>query len=295
MIDLLKRIYTHMQSDPGKIAIVDQEGNRKTSYADLTDMSARLATWLLKQGLGREQIAAIRVPRGVEFIASRLAAMMIGAAWVGVEDMMGAERIEYIIRDSGAALVIDHEAFQAAMQEEPLPPDHWADPDDHDLAFVYYTSGSTGRAKGVLQEYGIYRYIIFSTYRSIHQYIPLNYANIAPETFIGGIYLMTGILATGNTLHLIPLPLVRNPLGLLKYFKEHDIQASCMPPTLVKALESAGGMNLKVLHITGEIAVDLYIDRFPMMNAYGPTEFSYLPFFFDLDKAYKNTPIGTPD
>ncbi|MCR5403523.1 MAG: AMP-binding protein [Butyrivibrio sp.] len=68
-----------------------------------------------------------------------------------------------------------------------------------------------------------------------------------------------------------------------------------MTPTLVKALESAGGMNLKVLQVTGEIAVDLYVDRYPMKNAYGPTEFSYLPFFFDMDKAYKNTPIGTPD
>lgn len=259
------------------------------------DMSARLGTWFIKKGIGKEKIVAIRVPRGVRFVATRLAAMMTGSAWVGVEDMMGEERIAYIIKDSGADLIVDDPAFEEAMGESPLPVDQWADPDNHDLAFVYYTSGSTGRAKGVLEEYGVYDYIIHSTYRSICRYMPVDYANIAPETFIGGIYLMSGILMTGNTLHLIPLTLVRNPAGLLEYFKKHEITATCMPPTLVKALEAAGGMNLKVLHITGEIAVDLYVDRYPMMNAYGPTEFSYLPFFFDMDKAYKNTPIGTPD
>lgn len=30
--------------------------------------------------------------------------MMVGGAWVGVEEMMGAERIEYIIKDSGEVL-----------------------------------------------------------------------------------------------------------------------------------------------------------------------------------------------
>lgn len=295
MISLLEQFYSFVKKIPEKAAIVDNGGERVTSYKELNDMSGRVASWLIHQGIGREDVVAVRVPRGVRFVAVRLAAMKAGAAWVGVEEMMGEERISYIIKDSGAVLVMDDENFDEALQEEPLAVEKWADPDPHDMAFIFYTSGSTGRPKGVVQEYGIYENIVSSTYRSIDGYMPLNYANIAPETFIGGLYLMAGILSTGNTLHLIPLALVRDPAGLLAYFKKHDIHASCMPPTLVKALESAGGLELRVLHITGEIAVDLYIDRFPVMNAYGPTEFSYLPFFFDLDRAYKNTPIGTPD
>lgn len=295
MINLLQAFYKQVQNTPEKTAIVDQGGKRSTSYRDLADLSARLATWLLRQGIGREKLAAIRVPRGAGFIACRLAAMMTGAAWVGVEDMMGAERISFILRDCGADLVIDEDALLKAVQLDPLPPDRWADPDPHDMAFVFYTSGSTGRARGAVQEYGIYMQVLSSLSRAIDGYSFLNYANIAPETYIGGLQLMAGALCNGFTLHIIPLPLVRDPAGLLHYFKEHDIEGSCMPPTLVKALEYAGGLDLKLLHITGEITSDLFIDRFTMRNAYGPTEFSYLPFLFEMDRAYRNTPIGRPD
>lgn len=295
MISFLESFSGYVRRTPEHVAVVDRGGERATSYHELDELSGRIASWLMSKGIGREGLVAIRVPRGLEFIATRLGVMKIGAAWVGTEALMGEERINYIIKDSEAAMVMDDVNYSEAMREEPLQAGRWADPDAHDLAFVYYTSGSTGRPKGVAQEYGIYEYIMSSTDRAISRWAPLDYANVAPETFIGGIDLMIGALDNGCTLHLIPLELVRNPAGLLKYFKEHDIKGTCMPPTLVKVLESAGGLDLKVLHVTGEILTDLYIDRFPMMNAYGPTEFAYLPFFFDIDRPYANTPIGTPD
>ncbi|MBO6215986.1 MAG: AMP-binding protein, partial [Lachnospiraceae bacterium] len=203
--------------------------------------------------------------------------------------------IEYIIKDSGAVITITEEVLQEGLKEKPLPPERWADPDPHDMAFIFYTSGSTGKPKGAVQEYGIYSYIMDSTRRAIDKWDFLDYANVAPETYIGGIDLMIGALQAGHTLHLIPLELVRDPVGLLTYFKEQHITGSCMPPTLIKVLESIGGLDLKILHVTGEITTELYIDRFPVRNAYGPTELSYLPFFFEIDKPYSITPIGTPD
>ena len=276
-------------------AVVDQGGKRRTGYAELNDISGRLAKWLKRKGIKKEDVVAICVPRGMEFVATRIAVMKAGAAWVGTEALMGKERIDYIIKDSNASLVMDEESFREALKEDPLPVSDWADPDPHDLAFIYYTSGSTGNPKGVAEEYGIYRYIMDSTRRAIDKWDFLDYANVAPETYIGGIDLMIGILQAGSTLHLIPLELVRNPSGLLSYFKEQNVTASCMPPTLIKVLESIGGLNLKVLHVAGEIATDLYIERFTVRNAYGPTEIAYLPFFFDIDRPYPVTPIGTPD
>ena len=295
MIELLQHVKKHAMESPDRIAIVDQEGKRKTSFRELYDMSLRLASWLHRHDIGREKVVAISTPRGVQIAAARLSVMMMGAGWVVVEDMMGAERIDYIIKDSGAVLVIDEKNFGEAMKEEPIGEEYCADPDPHDMAFIIYTSGSTGRAKGVVQEYGIYEYIIKSTYRCIRRFLPVNYANVSPETYIGGIFIMAGALSIGCRLHIIPLELLRNPAGLLTYFRENEIHATCMPPTLAKVLIKMGGPDLKVLHIAGEIATDIYTDHFPVMNAYGPTEFAYMPFFFELDRAYKNTPVGTAE
>ena len=192
MIPFLERFLEHVTDTPEKTAVVDQGGERKTSYGELDNISGSIASWLKKQGIGKEDIVAICVPRGLEFVAVRLAVMKAGAAWVGTEAMMGSERISYIIKDSNAAFVMDERKYEEAVKEEPLAPDEWADPDPHDLAFIYYTSGSTGLPKGVAQEYGVYRYIMSSTDRAIGRWIPLDYANVAPETFIGGLYLMMG-------------------------------------------------------------------------------------------------------
>ena len=67
MINLLKSFYLQVQNTPEKAALVDQGGKRSTSYRELADISARLASWLLQQGIGREKLVAIRVPRGAAF------------------------------------------------------------------------------------------------------------------------------------------------------------------------------------------------------------------------------------
>ena len=60
MIDFLKCFYSYVQKTPERAAVVDRVGERRTSYAELAEVSARLATWLLKQGIGREKLVAMR-------------------------------------------------------------------------------------------------------------------------------------------------------------------------------------------------------------------------------------------
>ena len=112
-------------------------------------------------GIGAEKVVAIYYPKGVEYIATRIGVIMAGAAWVGLEDMMGSSRTAYVIKDCGCEVVFNSELWEEAMQMEPSY--DFADPDDHDLAFFIYTSGSTGEPKGAANEYGIYDYIMEGT------------------------------------------------------------------------------------------------------------------------------------
>ena len=294
MIPFLEKLAHRIDLHPDRAAVVDRRGKRETSYRELGEISDRIAAYLIEKGMGAEDVVVIRCDRSVEYVAAYLGIMKAGAAWVGVEEMMGEERIQYILKDSQACLVFDHDAFEEAMGAAPLPPSSYADPDPHQMAFIIYTSGSTGTPKGAVQEYGVYEAMVKGTRKMVEGYDRIQFANNIPETFIGGIYLTVGCLEMGYTQHMLPLSMLRNPKELLAYFQDYGIEMSFMPPTLAASLLSADLLSLKLLHVGGEIVSNVYTDRFPIRNIYGPTEFGYPTCIFELDHAYANTPIGYP-
>ena len=67
MLEILKNFHGYALSIPEKAAVVDEGGERITTYAGLDDMSGRVATWLGKKGIGKEDLITIKVQRGVKF------------------------------------------------------------------------------------------------------------------------------------------------------------------------------------------------------------------------------------
>ena len=294
MISFLHIFHDISLKNAAAAAVIDMEGKRTTSYGDLDTISGRIASYLLKLGIGRESVVVINCGRGMELIAARLGIMKVGAAFVSVEDMLGQERIDYIYKDCKAVLIFDRSHFNRAMEIPPLSFERWVDAAEHDLAFIVYTSGSTGHPKGASQEYGIYDSIMKGTRPMCEDYLPVVFGNIIPETFVGGIYITVGALSVGGILHELPLSLVRNHSGLLSYFDKHAVNITFMPPTLAKALISTGKLRLSALHVGGEIVSGVFSDNFDIKNIYGPTEFGYPACIFKLDRPYDNTPIGKP-
>jgi len=294
MISFLHLFHDISLKNPAAAAVIDMEGKRTTSYGDLDTISGRIASYLLKLGIGRESVVVINCGRGMELIAARLGIMKAGAAFVCVEDMLGQERIDYIYKDCKAVLIFDRSHFDRAMEIPPLSFERWVDAEEHDLAFIVYTSGSTGKPKGSAQEYGIYDSIIKGTRPMAEDYLPAAFGNIIPESYVGGIYITVGALTVGAAIHELPLYLVRNQKELLSYFDKHAINVTFMPPTLAKALLSTGLLKLSVLHMGGEIASDVYTGNFDITSIYGATEFGYPTCIFKLDRSYDNTPVGRP-
>ncbi|MBO6150226.1 MAG: AMP-binding protein [Clostridium sp.] len=293
MIALLKKMMLVTEENPDLTAVVDREGTRRTTYRELTELSDRIAAYLLARGIGPEDVVAIRCGRSMEYIASHLAVMKAGAAWVGVEDLMGEERIQYILRECHTALVLDENTVREAASCSPLAPAQYADPEPHRLAFIAYTSGSTGRPKGAAHEYGIYDAVLEGTGRMVGEHTRFQYANIIPETFIGGIYITAGAVVKAGTIHMLPLSMVKAPGKLLEYFEKQGIEMTFMPPALAKALLSTGRLKLLRLHVGGEIVSGLCSSEIPVYNIYGPTEFGYPTCIFRIDHPYANTPVGT--
>ncbi|MGW2595926.1 AMP-binding protein, partial [Streptomyces sp. NPDC001515] len=155
---------------PDAVAVV--AGGVEVSFAELDVRVDRLAAFLVGQGIGPESVVGVCLPRGVDAVVAFLAAWRAGAAYLPIDPDYPAERIGFVLADSGAVLTLTTEeilddlpagrnrfvALDSAlmrMQLDAAPADIPAtDNNPQSVAYVMYTSGSTGRPKGVAVTHG---------------------------------------------------------------------------------------------------------------------------------------------
>ncbi|MEU7576503.1 amino acid adenylation domain-containing protein [Streptomyces sp. NPDC041068] len=134
------------------------------TYEELDRRAEQLARRLRAHGAGPEQYVAVAVPRSAELMVALLGVHKAGAAYLPVDLDYPAERVAFMLGDSGARtvvttaeaagrlpavaglqpLVVDAEDVPETEPDAPVRP---AGPDHP--AYLIYTSGSTGRPKGV--------------------------------------------------------------------------------------------------------------------------------------------------
>ncbi|HEV2733432.1 MAG TPA: amino acid adenylation domain-containing protein, partial [Longimicrobiaceae bacterium] len=147
---------------PEAAAVVFED--RSLTYAELDGAANRLAHHLRSLGVGPEVRVALCAERSRELVVGILGILAAGGVYVPVDPAYPAERIAYLLEDSGCAAVLVQEELRATLPatgvavlslEEALS-DTCGDEvtpaavSPHNAAYVIYTSGSTGRPKGVV-------------------------------------------------------------------------------------------------------------------------------------------------
>jgi amino acid adenylation domain-containing protein len=149
---------------PETVALVGPEGAEQLSYGELDRRSRRLAAALVAAGAGPETPVGVLLPRSPELVVSLLAVLRAGAAYVPLDPEYPEERLAFMLRDSGAPVVVARSGVPAGLEGlRTVAPDAAGDApasaasataaDTRNLAYVIYTSGSTGRPKGVAIEH----------------------------------------------------------------------------------------------------------------------------------------------
>ncbi|WP_439854944.1 non-ribosomal peptide synthetase [Pseudomonas yamanorum] len=145
-----------------RTALVWQDGS--LTFAQLHTQANRLAHYLRDKGVGPDVCVAIAAERSPQLLIGLLAIIKAGGAYVPLDADYPAERLAYMLKDSGVQLLLTQTSLLEQLPTaegvcviamDSLKLESWPThaPGLHlngdNLAYVIYTSGSTGQPKGV--------------------------------------------------------------------------------------------------------------------------------------------------
>ncbi len=136
-----------------------EAGPARLSYRELEARVARLAGALAERGAAPGVVVGLCLERSAELVVAMLAILKTGAAYLPLDPSYPADRIGFMLADSGAPIVVASRSAASRLALDPglviLPDAVGPGFDDArgtpaDVAYLIYTSGSTGRPKGVM-------------------------------------------------------------------------------------------------------------------------------------------------
>lgn len=268
--------------------------DQSLTYGQLEERSDRMAGYLQKSGLKHGEYAAIALPRSIDMLVTLIAVMKTGAAYLPTDPDFPADRLDYMLQQSSARLLIttsDHAKQFAEYSGERVfldteaktiaqhPPISALSATDDSLLYLIFTSGSTGLPKGVQV-----------SHRNVINF--LNSMMIEPGCSADDVVLAVTTLSFDIAVLELFLPLVTGATvviasrqqsadghALENLIKQENISLMQATPStwrLLLASTWTGSSRLKALCGGEAMAPDLAAQLHPLVaelwNMYGPTE-----------------------
>jgi aspartate racemase len=284
---------------PGSVALVC--GGQTMTYSELNRRASEIASFLQRAGVKAGGNVAICLERSFDLIAGLLGILKAGAAYVPLDSSFPPSRLEYMKRDSGAALVLTQETVEAARREggTAVAVPHKAD----DPAYIIYTSGSTGEPKGVVVPHrGVVRLVKNSNYASFGP--EEVFLQFAPVTFDASTFEIWGALLNGARLVIYP-PRFESLDEFAGILREHRVSTLWLTAGLFHQivdhqLDCLGGV--RQLLAGGDVLSVPHVKKMlqslgcRLINGYGPTENTTFSCTYTLPKSWNgaSVPIGRP-
>jgi amino acid adenylation domain-containing protein len=275
-----------------------QFGELTMTYQELNDKANALATNIVESA-PHSAIIGVSSTRGMDTIVSVLAILKAGKAYLPLDPGLPYQRLKEIIRDSGidtCCTTAQESLFFKTLVDRIIVPGSemvvnmpLLEAQEAGMAYLIYTSGSTGVPKGVAVAHaGIVNLIEW--HQKISPYLKKGARTLqfSPLLFDVSVMEIFCTLCAGGTLVLVADEIRIDPLKLLNYIQEHQINRLSLPfvalQYLTEAADSAGLFpdSLQEVITAGEqLKITPQIRSFfralpecVFYNMYGPTEAS---------------------
>ena len=277
---------------PDAPAVLD--GDSVLTYAELDERASAVAALLIERDLPREAVVAVCLPRTADFPVALLGILKAGAAFLPLDPAYPAERLRYLLADSGAGVVLatgqTADAVRALDIEPVLldaetgaPPAALAVPvANGGLAYVIYTSGSTGTPKGVAVEHAALASLAARQAESFGLTAADRALQFASHSFDVALEEVFSTLVAGACLVVGDSPGRTSLADLAATVERHGVSVLNLPTGYWHELVRTGQKlpaSVRLVVIGGEAADPAAVrDWFAtaptarLVNAYGPTE-----------------------
>ncbi|MEU6999199.1 amino acid adenylation domain-containing protein [Nonomuraea sp. NPDC046570] len=273
---------------PDAVAVIS--GPDSLTYAQLSARATALAADLRARGAGRGSLVAVRLPRGADTPVALLGVAMSGAAYLPVDPDYPQARVDYVLEDSGAAIVLTSVAPTGGRT------DHRPDPAD--TAYVLYTSGSTGRPKGVVVPHSAlvnFLLAMRSLVGSTPEDVWLGLTSLSFDISALELYLP---LVTGGTVVIADAATARDGVGLARLVADTGVTHIQATPSGWRVLLTGDLPPLTALAggepLPPKLAAELRGRMKRLVNMYGPTETTIWSTAWEVPPAPDRVSIGGP-
>ena len=314
IVDLFEE---QVEKTPNNVAVVFED--KKLTYRELNEKSNQLARFLIANNVTTADIVGILLDKSLESIISILGILKVGATFLPIDVTYPNERIDYMLRDSKANILLTSQNFihKANDTVQPLcvemESDYFLQYDNENLnifyetdnlAYIMYTSGSTGNPKGVMVTHkNIVRlvknnkFITFDKEEHILQ--------TGSIVFDACTFEIWGALLNGFKLFIMKKEDLLDATILENYLQNNKITTLWLTAPLFNQLcETNPYMfkSVKTLLTGGDVLSPKHINMvrkanpdLTVINGYGPTENTTFSCCFTIDKKYTSSiPIGKP-
>ncbi len=291
--------------------------DKKMSYAQLNAQANQLAHYLRLKQVSPEEPIAICIERCFDLFVAILAVLKAGCAYVPLEPRQPPKRLQWIIGDSKARILLTQSHLMPAFEDLPIEKIRVDVERDilraqntdnldlnieaHHLAYIIYTSGSTGQPKGVCVEHGSVLNLVqveSNLFQVDHQSKVLQFASIG---FDASVLEWTLALTQGAMLCLLPVSSKKSTIeAFYDVLSIYKVDIAFFPPTLVETDSVSPDLlpELKTLGVGGDVCTSKILLKWApyvrLINAYGPTEVTVFSLAFVYDDTHPPATIGYP-